>query len=122
MRERVNGGARSTTTSERTVPVVPLLQRSRQRTQIDPAAFLDATASEYISSLVLAGCLVSIYRTSDGGALGISVTLDGENEKEYFRLPEECHEWLQEVDAAVGETPAPAPSAKRARRGPQKAS
>jgi hypothetical protein len=80
--------------------------------------FLDATASEYIASLVQAGCLVSIFRTSDGGALGVSVTLDGEHEKEYFRLPVELHEWLREVDEAVGEQPAPAPSVKRPRKRP----
>lgn len=95
---------------------MPLLQRSRQRAQIDPAAFLDATAAEYIASLVLAGCLVSLYRTSDGGAFGVAVTLDGEQEKEYFRAPEELAEWLREVDQAVGEVPASAPSAKRPRK------
>lgn len=101
---------------------MPLLQRSRQRSQVDVSAFLDATAAEYIASLVQAGCLVSLFRTSDGGALGASVTLDGESEKEYHRLPEEFHEWLREVDEAVSNTPQPAPSAKRPRRGPQKAS
>lgn len=95
---------------------MPLLQRSRQRAQIDPATFFDATASEYIASLVQAGCLVSLYRTSDGGALGVSVTLDGEQEKDYFRAPEELHEWLREVDQAVSEVPASAPSAKRPRK------
>lgn len=97
---------------------MPLLQRTRTRSQIDPAAFLDATAAERIASLVLAGCLVSLFRTSDGGALGCSVTLDGESEKEYFRLPEELTDWLAEVDTAVSEIPAPAPSVKRPRKRP----
>ncbi len=96
---------------------MPLLARSRSKAQVDPAAFLDATTSEYVASLVASGCLVSIFRTSDGGALGLQVTLDGESEKDYFRAPEELHEWLREVDAAVTEAPAPAPSAKRPRRG-----
>lgn len=96
---------------------MPLLQRSRQRVQVDPATFLDATAAEYLASLVAAGCLVSLYRTSDGGALGCSVTLDGEQEKDYFRTPEELHEWLREVDDAVTSAPPPAPSAKRPRKG-----
>lgn len=96
---------------------MPLLARSRARVQVDPAAFLDATAAEYLASLVASGCLVSLFRTSDGGALGVQVTLDGETEKDYFRLPEELHDWLKEVDAAVSETPPPAPSAKRPRRG-----
>lgn len=97
---------------------MPLLQRSRQRTQVEPATFLDASASEYIASLVASGCLVSLYRTSDGGAFGVSVTLDGEQEKEYFRLPEELVEWLREVDEAVAATPPPAPSGKRPRKRP----
>jgi hypothetical protein len=97
---------------------VPILQRSRQRTQIDPAAFLDASAAEYIASLVASGCLVSLYRTSDGGAFGISVTLDGEQEKEYHRVPEELVEWLREVDEAVTAAPSPAPSVKRPRKRP----
>lgn len=97
---------------------MPLLQRTRSRTQVDPAAFFDATAAEYLASLVAAGCLVSLYRTSDGGALGVSVTLDGEQEKDYFRTPEELAEWLREVDAAVTELPPSAPSGKRPRKRP----
>lgn len=97
---------------------MPLLQRSKSRSQIDCAAFLDASAAERIASLVQAGCLVSIFRTSDGGALGCSVTLDGESEKEYHRLPEELIEWLAEVDDAVTARPPSAPSGKRQRRAP----
>lgn len=97
---------------------MPLLARSRSRVQVDPAAFLDATAAEYLASLVASGCLVSLFRTSDGGALGVQVTLDGESEKDYFRAPEELHEWLREVDQAVTAAPDPAPSGKRARRAP----
>lgn len=77
---------------------------------------LDASATEYIASLVAMGCLVSLYRTSDGGAFGVSVTLDGEQEKDYFRSPEELTEWLREVDEAVTSAPEPAPSAKRPRK------
>lgn len=96
---------------------MPLLARTRSRTQVDPAAFLDATAAEYLASLVASGCLVSLFRTSDGGALGVQVTLDGESEKDYFRAPEELHEWLRDVDSAVTQAPPPGPSAKRQRRG-----
>lgn len=96
---------------------MPILQRSRERAQVDVAACLDASAAEYIASLVASGCLVSLFRTSDGGALGCQVTLDGESEKEYFRVPEELSDWLREVDEAVTQAPEPAPSAKRRRRG-----
>ena len=95
---------------------MPLLQRTRSRAQVEVASFLDATAAEYIASLVQSGCLVSLYRTSDGGALGASVTLDGESEKDYFRSPEELAEWLREVDSAVTEIPLPGPSVKRPRK------
>lgn len=95
---------------------MPLLQRSKQRAQVDIAACLDNVATEHIATLVACGCLVSLFRTSDGGALGCSVTLDGESEKEYHRLPEELHEWLAEVVQAVEASPAPAPSVKRPRK------
>jgi len=97
---------------------VPLLQRSRSKPQVDAAEFFDATSAEYIASLIQAGCLVSFFRTSDGGALGCNVTLDGEPEKEYFRTATELHEWLREVDDAVAGLPAPAPRAKRPRKAP----
>lgn len=97
---------------------MPLLERSRTKAQVDVGAFLDATTAEYVASLVSAGCLVSLFRTSDGGALGCSVTLDGEQEKEYHRLPEELHEWLKEVDDAVARVMQAAPSAKRPRKRP----
>lgn len=77
---------------------------------------LDTTAAERIASLVESGCLVSLFRTADGGALGCQVTLDGETEKEYFRLPEELADWLAEVDQAVADIAPSAPSAKRPRR------
>lgn len=93
-----------------------ILARTRTKAAVDVAAMLDATASERIASLVAAGCLVSIFRTSDGGALGIQVTLDGEVEKEYHRLPEELADWLAEVDQAVAEISPSAPSVKRPRK------
>lgn len=79
---------------------------------------LDASAVEYIASLIAAGALVSLYRTRDGGAFGVAVTLDGEAEKEYHRTREELTEWLREVDQAVTELLASAPSSKRPRKRP----
>lgn len=94
-----------------------LLARTRAKAPCDVGAMLDATAAERIASLVASGCLVSLFRTSDGGALGCQVTLDGESEKDYFRLPEELADWLAEVDQAVAGYTPPAPSSKRPRRG-----
>lgn len=96
---------------------MPLLPKSRGKAAIEVALLLDASATEYIASLVQAGCLVSIYRTSDGGALGVAVTLDGEQEKEWFRDAEGLADWLRDVDQAVSNLPPPAPSVKRPRRG-----
>lgn len=79
---------------------------------------LDATTCEYVASLVASGALVSLFRTGDGGALGCNVTLDGENEKEYFREPIPFSEWLRELDQVVTERVASHPSAKRGRKRP----
>lgn len=95
---------------------VPLLSGSRAGPIVDIGALLDATAVERVVSLVSCGALVSIYRTRDGGALGITVTYDGESEKEYFRLAEELADWLGEVDKAVeGMTKAPSSGKRRVR-------
>lgn len=96
---------------------MPLLQKSRSRAVVDVAALLDDSAREYLVSLVASGCMVALFRTRDGGALGCQVTLDGESEKEYFRTPEEFSDWLGEVDKAVAAAPAAPPPSTRARKG-----
>lgn len=78
---------------------------------------LDATASEYIASIVGGGALVSLFRTRDGGAFGVTVTLDGEVEKEYFRDPVELADWLKAVDDAVTSAPEAPPRGKRPAKG-----
>ena len=95
---------------------MPLLRTSRATPVVDPGTLLDASACEYIASLISSGALVSLYRTRDGGAFGASVTLDGEQEKDYFRTSEELLDWLREVDRAVTELTESAPSGKRPRK------
>lgn len=51
--------------------------------------------------IVQRGALLSIGVTSDGGALGITVTVDGRWRREYFREPEELANWCGEADEAV---------------------
>lgn len=97
---------------------MPLLPSSRRGPNVDIGALLDATASEYIASIVQGGALVSLFRTRDGGAFGCTVTLDGEAEKEYFRSPEEFHDWLKLVDDVVSVAPESPPKSKRARTAP----
>jgi len=66
--------------------------------------------------IVGAGALVSIGTTSDGGALGITVTLDGRWRREYFRASEDAASWLLEALAAVeSEAPSTASPAPRRR-------
>lgn len=79
---------------------------------------LEPGACEYIASLITSGALVSLFRTRDGGAFGCTCTLDGESEKDYFRLPEEFVEWLREVDQAVTARVTGPSSVKRARKAP----
>lgn len=78
---------------------------------------LDASAVEYVASIVQGGALVSLFRTRDGGAFGVTVTLDGEVEKEYFRDPVELTDWLKAVDDAVASAPDVPPRGKRPAKG-----
>lgn len=68
---------------------------------VDIPALMDSGVPETLWRIVAAGALVSIGRTSDGGALGITVTLDGRWRREYFRDSEEAVSWLLEAADAV---------------------
>src|SRR5467141_2755466 len=52
---------------------------------VDVAALLDSRASDLLGVAVGAGALVSLGLTSDGGALGVTVTVDGRWRREYHR-------------------------------------
>jgi hypothetical protein len=82
---------------------------------VDVPALMDSGVPELLWRIVTAGALVSIGRTSDGGALGITVTLDGRWRREYFRDPEEATDWLLRAADAV-ESEAPAASSGRKQR------
>lgn len=86
---------------------------------VDVAAVMDSGAPECVWRLVALGALVSIGTTSDGGALGVTVTLDGRWRREYFRDSDELVSWLLEATAAVEQaapTASPAASSGRRRR------
>lgn len=84
---------------------------------VDVAAVMDSGAPECLWRLVAGGALVSVGTTSDGGALGVTVTLDGRWRREYFRDSEELTSWLLEAAAAVdGARAAAPPAASTARR------
>lgn len=85
--------------------------------QVDAIAILTSHPGEGIAALVQAGALVSLSLTSDGGALGVTVTVDGRWRREYFRNEEDLTTWLAEaipaVQAARGSTVPPAGNGSR---------
>lgn len=82
---------------------------------VDVAALLDSKAAELAWRVVQAGALLSFGRTGDGGALGVTVTIDGRWRREYFRDSEELVEWLDGA-AAYAEEQEQAGDASSARR------
>lgn len=77
-------------------------------------------ASGSLFEVVEAGALLSIGLTSDGGALGVTVTVDGRWRREYFRNADELVTWMAEAIPAVrtarGAEPASAAPARGSRR------
>lgn len=82
---------------------------------VDVAAVLDSAAADLAWRVVQAGALLSFGRTSDGGALGVTVTIDGRWRREYFRETDELVEWLTGA-AEFAEQEAAARDASPARR------
>jgi hypothetical protein len=80
----------------------------------------DVTVAKALAELVQLGPLVSIGTTRDGGALGVTVTVDGEWRRDYFRSRDELLVWLAEaipgVEALSGGTRPSAAPRKRQRR------
>jgi hypothetical protein len=89
--------------------------------QCDVVGMLDGSqAGKGIAELVAAGALVSMGTTSDGGALGVTVTVDGRWRREYFREVDDLLVWiaaaLPAVHSARGSAMPPAGKAPRQRR------
>ena len=88
---------------------------------VDVPALMDSEVPVLLARIVAAGAMVSVGTTSDGGACGITVTLDGRWRREYFRSSDEAASWLLEaVEAVEGSTALPASSGQRSRRRRQK--
>lgn len=68
---------------------------------LDVVKLLDSEAGNGLHHLVGAGALVSMGLTSDGGALGVTVTVDGRWRREYFRQEDELLAWIAEAIPAV---------------------
>lgn len=88
--------------------------------RVDAAKMLDGVAGDGVAALVDAGALVSLGLTSDGGALGVTVTVDGRWRREYFRDDEALALWIAEalpaVQTARGTIVPPAANARGSRR------
>lgn len=69
--------------------------------RVDVPALLDSDAAGGLAELVNLGALVSLGTTRDGGALGVTVTVDGRWRREYFRDSEELVMWISEALPAV---------------------
>jgi hypothetical protein len=86
---------------------------------VDVTALLDCKAADLIHRMIAAGALVSLGVTSDGGALGVTVTVDGRWRREYFRDDEAmiawCEEALEPVIEACADRSASSESRKRQR-------
>lgn len=89
---------------------------------IDVPAILDSAIPALLAELVQAGTLVSLSSTRDGGALSVTITMEGEWVREYFRDSESAVEWLAVVLSAVQEEVAtrPASAAPGKRTSPRK--
>lgn len=72
-------------------------------TPVDCAAMFDSEAAGLLLRLIQSGALVSLGTTSDGGALGITITVDGRWRREYFRDSEALTGWLEGAADVVPE-------------------
>jgi hypothetical protein len=68
---------------------------------VDPAAMLDSGIPKLTARLLEMGLLVAFGTTRDRGALSISVTHNGEYDREYFRRSDDAVEWLERICGAA---------------------
>lgn len=89
-------------------------------TDVDVQGVFSTSCLDLLLGICQLGALVSFATTRDGGALGVTITLDGRWRREYFRAADELQTWLEAaysaVRASVTASPAPAHPAPRQRR------
>lgn len=69
-----------------------------------------------LTRVLAAGALVSSGMSRDGGALGVTVTHDGEFVRQWFREPDGLETWLNSAaDVIASEAASPASTARRKR-------
>jgi|SRR4051794_27814384 hypothetical protein len=71
--------------------------------EVDVVELLDADVAKGLGEIVQTGALLSLGTTSDGGALGLTVTVDGVYRREYVRSHDELLAWLAEAVPGVTE-------------------
>lgn len=86
---------------------------------VDVRALLDAECTSVLWDIVGLGALVSLGTTADGGALGVTVTVDGRWRRVYVRDTDDLAAYVSEafpaVEAALGGPSASPGSRKRTR-------
>lgn len=70
---------------------------------VDVTELLDSSVVKGLAEIVEAGALLSLGTTSDGGALGLTVTVDGKWRREYVRNADELAAWLAQAVPGVTE-------------------
>lgn len=73
------------------------------KSRVDVAAVLDGKGWDALLECVHLGALVGLGTTADGGALGVTITVDGAWDREYFRSGEELVDWMSEAMPVVRE-------------------
>ena len=63
----------------------------------------DTVVAKALAELIQLGPLVSMGTTRDGGTLSVTVTVDGEYRRDYFRNRDELLTWLAEAVPGVEE-------------------
>lgn len=70
---------------------------------LDVSVWHDTEAFARLMHLVNRGAMVTLSKTSDGGAFGVTITVDGRWRRQYFRHLEELDLWTEEAMAPVGD-------------------
>lgn len=69
--------------------------------EVDAVALLDSVSWERLRQLIDLGAMLTFAKSSDGGALGVTITVDGRWRREYFRDGEALDTWTEEAMVPV---------------------
>lgn len=67
------------------------------KSRVDVEALLDSDGWGALLQCISLGALVGLGTTADGGALGVTITVDGAWDREYFRDADELRDWMAEA-------------------------